>query len=604
MLTEQVLTLLVLVACVLLLAMEWLPVGLVGVVAPLVLVLCGVLPAPELWKSFSAPAVVAVGAMFVMSAALSRTGSLSFAGDILLAAGKEEHRKVVTIFMIVVAAVSAFVTNTTVVLVFLPIALHLCAQLDEPPSRYLMPLSFAAIFGGMVTLVGTSTNVILAEVGHGAVQEATARYPGMRPFEPGMWSFTPMGLCFVAAGILYMVLVGTRLLPKRFVVNMSLARGTLTEYVTEVEVLAKSSLAGRTIEEVKTRYPGLRVLQHIRGEASQAARPDIKLSTGDVLLVKGAADHIVLLDSSSGFSVLPEVDPGDVKTRPTDSTLGEVIVPPTSRWIGRKVKDIAFRARYGVSAIAVQRHGHHIRESVGELRVEPADMLLVQGPAENLRKLRVSDNLILIEGGEIEVRRPKHAPIALAGLVAFVGLVSLEWLDLVTAAVVVAACLILLRCLSLQEAFDAVDWSLLFLLAGSLALGKAVDVVNLDAVFADLVKGTAVGASPIVLVGLLYLFTSFLTDLLSNGAVAALMVPLVVETAGRLCISPTPLLMTVGFAASAAFLTPYGYQTNLIVYGPGGYRFRDFVVVGLPLRFLFLGLAMALIPVFYPFAQS
>ena len=549
-----------------------------------------------MWSGLANPAVIAVGAMFVISEALSRTGALGFLGNMLGELGRRGRRRILGAMMVSAAILSAFVNNTTVVLVGLPIVLAMCERLDHPPSRYLIPLSYASIAGGMMTLIGTSTNVIVAEAGG----EAVARYLPKHVFEPGMWSFFPMGVIFVVVGVVYMAYVGVRLLPDRVALSMTLSRGIPKDYVTEAEVLADSSLVGRTLADLRARHPGLRILQLIRDDVIRVPQPQLELEVGDVLLVKGGAAEIMDLQTITGAALLPEIESGELRLRQVDSTLAEVIVPPSSRWIGRPVSEVGFRARYGVSVMAVQRHGHHIRQKVGELPVEPADILLVQGTVASLRNLRASDNLILIEGVGREVKIRRRAPLALGGLLLFVGLVSSGFMTIDVAAVFTATALVVSRCLTLQEAFDAIDWNVIFMLAGALALGAAMDKVGLAKDAATGILDTLGTQNPWILVGVLYIVTATLTDFLSNQAAAALMIPIVVRASEKLDFNPQTLLYTVAFAASAAFMTPMGYQTNLLVYSPGGYRFRDFMTAGAPLRLLFWILATLLIPVFYP----
>ena len=585
---EKIATLLVLAFAILSLLREWLPVGMVAILAPLILVICGVLEPAEMWAGLSHKAVVAVAGMFVVSVGVSRTGAVAFLGDALSHIAASGRRRIVAVMMIVVAVMSAFVNNTTVVLVCLPVVLTMCERMDHPPSRYLIPLSFAAIFGGMMTMVGTSTNIVVAEVGHAADPE----------FHPGMWDFFPVGVLFVIVGVAYMTLVGLRLLPDRVALSMTLSRGIPTEYVTEAEVLQDSSLAGRLLGEVAEKYR-LRVLQLVRNDIIEVPAPDMELRVGDVLLVKGGASQIIDLSSGAGTALLPGVDEADIKARRVGMTLAEVIVPPSSRWIDRRVDEIGFRARYRVSVIAVQRHGHHVRQKVGELRVEPADMLLVQGTVESLRNLRASENLILVEGVQDQVKERTKAPLALAVLCGFVVLVSTGATDIATGAVIAAVAMVLSRCLTVQQAYSAPDWNVLFLLAGFLAMGTALETVGLATDAADGLVGLLHGAPAWVIVGAVYLFVAFMSDLLSNQAIATLMIPIVVKASVGFGWNSQTLLMAVAFAASAAFLTPVGYQTNLLVYAPGGYRFRDFIVVGLPLRFAFAVIAAIAIPMAY-----
>ncbi len=578
------LTLVVLAATTVLLVTEALPIGIVALLGPVVLVLGGVLDAQELWQGLAHPAVVAIAAMFVVSAGISRTNALGFLGDGLTRISERGPRYVLVVMMAAVALISAFTNNTTVVLVGLPVLLAMCEKTDQPPSRYLIPLSFASIFGGMMTLVGTSTNVVVAELSPPDVVL-------------GMWTFLPMGAVYVLAGVLYMAFVGVRFLPDRMALSMTLSRGIPTEYVTEAEIGAGSVLIGKTLDEVSQRNE-VQVLELVRNGIIEVPRPDAVLRDGDVLILKGAPGQIVDL-SRSGANIVPTEDDRHVTTRDVDMTLAEVIVPPGSRWIDRRVSDIGFRSRYGVSVMALQRHGHHLRQKVGDVYVEPADMLLVQGTVDALRNLRASENLILVEGIEENVPRRAKAPLALSVLLAFVLLVSFTDLGLATCAITCGIAMVLSRCLTAQQAYSSLDFNVLLPLVGFLALSTALEKTGLAQDAASTTMSLLDGAPMWLIVAVLYAITAFASDILSNGAVAALMVKIVVPAAALLGVDPTIFLMTVAFAASAAFLTPVGYQTNLLVYGPGGYRFGDFIRVGLPLRLIFIVLAAVFVPLFY-----
>lgn len=579
------LTLLVLIATTVLLVTEVLPLGIVSLLGPVVLVLCGVLDASELWEGLANPAVVAIAAMFVVSAGISRTSALGFLGDGLATVAARGPRYVLVVMMSAVAIISAFTNNTTVVLVGLPVLLGVCEKAKQAPSRFLIPLSFASIFGGMMTLVGTSTNVVVAGL---APPDVTL----------GMWKFLPMGVVFVIVGVIYMVFVGVRLLPDRMALSMTLSRGVPTEYVTEAEIGEGSAFIGKTLEEVAKRNE-VQILELVRGGIIEMPRPDVVLEAGDVLILKAAPGQIVDL-SRAGATIAPTGDDPHVKTRDVDMTLAEVIVPPGSRWIDRRVSDIGFRYRYGVSVMALQRHGHHLRQKVGDVFVEPADMLLVQGTVESLRNLRASENLILIEGVEENVPRRAKAPVALLVLLAFVLLVSLTDLGLATCAITCAMAMVLSRCLTAQQAYSSLDFNVLLPLVGFLALSTALEKTGLAQSAASGMMSLLHDQPMWLIIAVVYAVTAFASDILSNAAVAALMVRIVVPAAALLGVDVTMLLMTVAFAASAAFLTPVGYQTNLLVYGPGGYRFGDFMRVGIPLRFIFIALAAVFIPIFYP----
>jgi di/tricarboxylate transporter len=598
---DRVATVCILAAVVVLLILERLPGGLVGIAGGLALVLTGVLDAPTLLGCLSHEGVVSVAGMFVISAAVTRTGALGFVADAIVRRGGR-GASLLLILVLITSLISAFLNSTAVVLVMIPIVLAMCERLDEPPSRYLIPLAYAAILGGSLTLIGTSTNVIaVAEAGRAAERILGSR----EAIQVGLFTFTPLGLCAVAAGAAYLVLVGRRLLPDRTALSMTLSSGVPVDYVTEVEIGAGSKLGGRTVSTAFAQdRRGLRLLQLIRSDVVATPHPDLVIQAGDVLLLKGPPGEILALHNDAGTTVLPASEPldgGDArKPRNVDLTLAELIVGPLSNWIGKRIDALGIRALYDVAVIAIQRHGHHIRASVGRQELAAGDTLLVQGTVEGLRKLRASDNVVLLEGVEQQVALRSRAPFALAALVAFAILVSFT--DSVSvAAVTIAAALVLVRCLTFQEATRSLDWNVLLLLAGSLSLGLALQKTGLAADTAGWLVGLTRGAPAWVTLGCVYVATLLITEFVSNGTAAALMIPIGIEASARIGVAPLPFVMAVAFAASAAFVIPMGYQVLLFVYGTGGYRLRDYVLVGLPLDLILAAVAIGLIPVFYPF---
>lgn len=584
----------VLFATLALLLSERLPAGAVGVFAALALALGGVLGPDEVLRALGDGSVVAVGAMFVISAAVSRTGALAFLVDAATAVGRRPGAALRLWLVFVPALASTVLNNTAVVLIFLPIVVAVCERLDERPSRYLIPLSYASILGGCMTLVGTSTNLVTV-----AAAEDAARAAGVPSASIGFFTFLPLGAVFLGVGALYLAFVGRRFLPERMAAAPAIGE-TPADYVTEVEICAGSKLLGRRVRDLIGK-PGasLRLLQIVRGDVVLAPEPETVVEAGDLLVLKGSTDEIVALNRDRGAKVLPGLDePDDAAPRPVGVHLAEVMVGPASDWIGRRVKSLGVRKEHGVAVIAVQRHGRHVRASRdgGPLRV--GDALLVQGSADAIRAMRAASKLILVEGTDRRVTDRRRAPLALAGLVAFVVGTSLFPGHVSLVALGVAAALVACRCVSPQEAAAAPDWNVLLLLGGSLALGEALRKTGLAAEAAATLSAS-LGDSPRLLIAAIYLVTLLLTEFLSNGTAAALMAPIAVSTAVRLGVDVTPFVVTVAFAASCAFALPMGYQTHLFVYGVGGYRLRDFLAVGLPLDLLLAAVAALLIPALY-----
>ncbi|MEZ6196887.1 MAG: SLC13 family permease [Planctomycetota bacterium] len=600
---DQIWVLTTLTAALVLLVTERLPAGITGLLS-IAAVALGEAFLPEPLIASRQPfiglidkAVVAVGAMFVIAAGVQRTGAVGLATDLMTrgkALGTLRHYYAT---LVVVMVASAFMNNTPLVLIFMPVVLGIARRIGEAPSRMLIPLSFISIMGGMCTLVGTSTNIIVASsvqsASHGAV-------------DLGMFDFLPLGAILAVAGTAYLVLARKKLLPERPTMELGPSSGLAAEYMTQVVVGEGSRLEGTTISEAFAKLggeAGLRVLQLIRDDVIHPALPDSRLRAGDVLLVKGDPATLVRVQrpGDSGVGAL-EPEGGEIERgRRVALTLGEIIVPPGSRWVDRRVRDVRFGERFNVSVFAVQRHGTHLREKVEDLRLRPGDVLLVQGEVAALRALKRSDNFLVIEGVEKGVPHTDRAPVALVGLAVFMALAGVWPAQVHMIALGVALFLVVGRCLTAAEAYASLNWDVLFLLGGMLVLGRAFDECGLAARAAELVVGICGSYGELATVGGIFIFTTLITQILSNNAAAAIMTPLAYQTGTNFpgAESALPFVMAVAFGASCCFLTPVGYKTNLLVYGPGGYRFVDFLRFGLPLTILFCILATLLLPLVY-----
>ena len=615
---DQIWVLLTLVGALVFLIAEWLPSGITGLLIMAALILGdvvvsgGIMPSDDIFASLTNHAVLAVASMFVISAGITRTGAVGlFANSIIDRPGSNSTRLYILVLLFVMVA-SAFMNNTPLVLIFMPLVIGLAERSREAPSKMLIPLSFVSIMGGMCTLIGTSTNIVVAS----SISDVSDG-----DFELGMFDFLPMGIVLGSVGAAFLLLFGKRLLPDRASLGLSMDRGIATEYMTELEVSPGSDLVGATISDVFPPEKNIRVLQLIRHDVIRPARRDLSLSEGDLLLVKGEPAAIMAFHQRGDTRFLPAINvdedadvpspdgkpekprraTGRREPKKVEVTLAEVVLTPGSRWVGRRVRDVKFRERYGVSVFAVQRHGSHLREKVDELRLRTGDILLVQGSLEDLANLRASDNLLVIEGVELSIPHQVRAPIAVIAVLAFVGIAGFAPGMVHVAALASALIMVLGRCLTGREAYHSLDWDVLFLLAGTLALGAAFERCGLARESADLVVSTFGPMGETAVIGAIFLFTAAITQILSNNAAAAIMAPLAYQTGLVFpeSDSPMPFVMAVAFGASCCFLTPVGYGTNLLVYGPGGYKFTDFLKIGIPLTLIFFVLATLLIPIIY-----
>ena len=541
---------------------------------------------------FSNSAVLTIGAMFVISGGMMRTGVVTATSRRLLELAGGRPVLAVALLLVAVGVLSAFVNNTPIVVMTIPVALSVAHAHGILPSKLLIPLSYASILGGSCTLLGTSTNLVVS----GMAEQA-----GLEPF--GIFEFAPLGALLAVVGLVYLVVVGRWLLPERPTVTTATADGAGREYVTELVVRPGSPLAGRLVAETPLHGDALRVLQVIRGEdVLWEPVPRIRLAEGDVLIARGALSDLRTVGLRDDLDMIPELAPSSVRIDAVAQTLAEVVVTPGSRLVGATIQEIGFRAHFGVTVLAVQRHGHHeVREKLARLSLRAGDVVLVQGEPARVAALRNEDGMLLLEGADRDVEHRERAPVAIAILVAVVLLGAVTPLPLVACAIGGALAMALTGCVSLREAYTALDMRTLVLVAGMIGFGLTAEQTGVMAWLSGHLMSIAGPLGPYGVLAVVYFLASILTEIISNAAAAVLMVPLAIGSAVGLEVDPRPFVVAVAFAASASFATPVGYQTNTLVYGPGGYRFRDFVVIGMPLNLLVWVISVVVIPMIWPF---
>jgi len=535
------------------------------------------------------PATVTVAAMFVLSAGLKATGALGALGQRLIRHGKNETLLLLFV-MVGAAVVSPFINNTAAVAVFLPLVIGAAAMRKVPNSKLLIPLSFAAQFGGVCTLIGSSTNLIVSEL---------SEAHGYQPF--GMFEFTKLGLIMVAAGLVYFMLVGRWLLPVRKTGELVEAY-SLGEYITELRVLSESTLIGRSVTEAKLgENHDVRVMEILRGTLKIWAPLHEPLYAGDILLVRGRVKDLFKLKNSLGLVIEPEFKLKDQGLSSREIDLVEALVAPRSTLLGRTLKGVDFHWRYNAIVLAIHRRGHVLRNKLANVRLRVGDALLLLAPRGVITRLRGDAGFVVLEPRRDVALDRRRAPLAIGIVGVVVALAAFNVLHIAIAALLGCAVMLMTRCLRGEDAYRAVDWKIIILLAGIFPLGMALKNEGAAKLLVDGIMNQTHGADPRVMLAVIYILTAVLTAFLSNNAAAILMAEIAIVTAEQLGVDPRPFLMGVTFAASTCFVTPVGYQTNAMVYYPGGYRFTDFAKVGLPLNILFFGLAIYYIPRFWPF---
>ena len=570
---------------------EWFSPDLVAMGAFVLLLAIGVLDEKSALAVFSNPAPIIVSCMFVLSAALERTGTIEALGEWFeKLAGKKELR-VLLVLMLIVAVLSAFVNNTPVVVVFMPIVLALARKHDLIASRFLIPLSYAAIVGGTCTIIGTSTNLVASGI---------AKESGLDEF--GMFEVSKLGIVFVIVTFIYMLLIGRKLLPDRVTLSTLFDSSAGKEFLTSVIISEESELIGKKISETSlSKIRDFRILEVSRsGKKINSPLKDIIFNSGDQLLVKSRVSGVVDVGGSSGVELGFEGGLGLQELQTESAVLIEGVIGPGSSLVGRSIKELNFREKYDVIILALHRRGVNLRDKFEDVRLAFGDTILVEGAPDKINALSQERDFINLSQSNCRPLRRSKVPYAVGALLLFMVLAAFKVAPLIVLALGAALLTLFSRCLEPSEAYEAIDWKVIFMIFGMLGLGTALQKVQVIQILADSLTGWALVLKNIyVLIALIYLVTAILTELISNNAVAALLTPVAISVAQAMDLDARPLVVAVMFAASASFSTPIGYQTNTYIYGAGGYKFTDFTRVGIPLTIILWVVSVILIPMMW-----
>lgn len=589
---EITILLIIIAGAVVLFISEIFPIDLVAGLIAGSLLLTNIISVEEALSGISNPATVTIAAMFVLSYGLTKTGVINYVGDRIIHYSDGNVPSIFVIFLIVASLLSGFINNTASVAIFLPLALQFAQEFRFSPSKILIPLSYASIFGGTMTLIGTSTNILVssisAEHGLGALS---------------MFEFTKLGVVFVAVGLTYLFLFARKSLPVRSILSSLTQKYHMTRYLTELQVPEDSPMVGKTPldKQISANYD-LNILAIIRGK--QKILIDIRitrLQPGDIMLVRGPIDRIMRLKDREKLLLLTDTKLNDEELSMGDNTLTEALVSPNSRLIGSTLKEIDFRERYGCFVLAMRKQGETIRNKISNIPLNASDTLLIYGSRRRIDALKDDQNFVVLQEMDIKLQRGNKWIIATGIIASVILLAGLGILTILKAAILGCLALILSRTITMQEAYKAIDWTVIFLLAGVIPLGLAMEKTGLAQIIGDFVAQLGGPYGPAVVLSGIYLVTNLLTETMSNNSTAIIMAPIAITTARALGVDPIPFLMAVTFAASASFMTPVGYQTNAMVYGPGGYRYTDYLKFGSPLNLTFWLIASLLIPIIWPF---
>ena len=585
---EGLLVIAILVGIVVLFVSEKYPLDIVAMLGLGVLLALGLVTLEDGFSGFSNPATLTVAAMFVLSAGLQKTGATAVVGRMMVRFSRTHYAALVVI-MVAVTVMSAFVNNTAAVAVFIPLVTILATRRKIAASKLLIPLSYASQFGGVCTLIGTSTNLLVSSI------SAEAGYG-----EFSMFEFSRMGLILFAAGVAYFLIFGRWLLPDRQAREVATTYH-LGEYVTELRIRDKSPLVGKSVLESRLGEDhDIRVLGVLNAGDEGWAPLRRVLQPDDVLLVHGSLPDLMRLRGTMGLRIDADFKLRDETLQSEDLRLVEALVAPGSDLIGHTLREVDFRNRYKALVLAMQRRGETINDRLGSVRLGLGDALLIQARGTQIRELRRDADFIVL--GEVPGGTLRHkAPLAIGILLAVVGLAAFNVVPIPVTAVLGCVALVMTRILEPEDIYRSINWQVIFLLAGVLPLGIAMHTSGAAGFLASQVVSLVGDMGPVAVLAAIYLLAAIMTETMSNAAAAVLLAPIAISTAGHLGVDPKPLLMAITFAASTGFSTPVGYQTNTMIYNPGGYRYADFLRAGMPLNILFCILSTIFIPRLWAF---
>ena len=565
-----------------------------------VVLVLGYISPEEAISGFANPAVITIALLFVLSHALQKSGILEYMVIRLNKLTERSRFLGLFVFLISVALASAFVNNTAIVAIFIPLTIRLAQKYNLSPSKLLMPLSYIAIIGGTLTLVGTSTNLLVNSI-----------YVNTIPSSPplGMFEFAKFGLVMLVIGVAYLLIAVPFLIPSRTVTSSLTKSYHMGGYLTELKVSEESPLVGRTCKEraVNKNYD-ITVLDILRdGKLISKNIRDTIIYPEDILFVRGSLENFLRMKEVEKVTMLTDEKLTQDELIHDDNTLVECLITNRTDLVGKSLMEINFRRRFGSFILAIRREGEILRKKIAHVVLQAFDTLLIYGPIEKIKELSDSGDFIVL--GEIEATLQKHKYwwVSVAVILGTVILAALGIVPILKGALIGAIFLLVIRVITANEAYQSINWQVIVLIAALIPLGIVIQKSGtsfwIGTVLNDIANAFDPLIRPTIMLSLIYLVTIILTETTSNAATAIIMTPIAISAAQQMGLDPRTFVFAVCFAASASFITPIGYQTNLMVYSPGGYKFTDYVRVGLPLAIVLWCMATWLIPILWPFAS-
>jgi di/tricarboxylate transporter len=586
------LTLGIILVAVVLFATEKLRVDVIALIVLITVGLTGLVSPEDVFAGFANPAVITVWAVYMVSGGLFKTGVADILGRGILRLSGTSEARLIAVIMLTCGIMSGFMNNVGATAVLLPVVVGISRRTKVPVSKLLIPLAFSSLLGGELTVIGTPANIL----GTGIL---AAR--GLPTFE--FFDFLPIGAIFLGTGVIYMLLVGRRLLPVRQAPDDELTTSQLRGYVSEVRVAEDSRVAGQTLVESRlgAEYELTVLAIERNGRLRTNLHPDTRIQAGDLLMVEGAVEKLIQARDALRLVIDAERTTELEQQLDTDKVhLVEATLAPASRMVDQTLKEIEFRNRYGFSVLAIWRHGEVITQRLRDVQLKFGDAVLLQGPRHRMPALQEGDDFLILEPVALELRRLSKAPIA-AGIMGLVlAMVLVASVHIAMAMVVGAVLMVLTGCLTMDEAYQNVDWRTVFLVAGMLPLGMAMETTGAARFLADVLLGAVGDLGPRAVLAGIYILVALLTQPMSNAAAVVLVTPIAIDTALGMGADPRPFVLTVVLGAATSFLTPVGHKANVLVFGPGGYRFFDYTRVGALLTPILLVVAVIFVPILFP----